>query len=127
MSSTTTPAPRRNVALVAADIVVSFAILIFALLFGLVALGFAAQFGNFGSICGAGPYSGLECNATALGVATYGLLTVTVVAFFLGIGMTIVRIIQKRFTFFWPLGALIVMVAAFFLASWVAGMTVPVS
>ena len=126
MSSPTTPAQRRNPALVAIDIAAAVVILVVALVFGLVVLGLVAQFGNFTSGCVAGTtYSGLECNATALGIATYGLLTVTIVGFFLALGMTIVRIIQKRLVFLWPLGAFLVMIAALYLGSYVAGLTVP--
>ena len=108
------------------DIAAAVVILVVALVFGLVVLGLVAQFGNFTSDCVPGTlYSGLECNATALGIATYGLLTITIVGFFLGLGMTIVRIIQKRLVFPWPLGAFVVMVVAFYLGAYVAGLTVP--
>jgi hypothetical protein len=127
VSSSTTPERRRNPALVTVDIIAAVAVLIFALLFGLVVLGFVNQFGSFGSACGTGPYTGLECNATVLGIATYSLLTITVVAFFLGLGMAVVRIIQKRLVFPWPLGALVVMILAFYLGAYVAGLTVPAS
>lgn len=126
MSSTTTPARRRNPALVFVDIAAAVVILVIALVFGLVVLGLVSQFGNFTSDCAAGTaYSGLECNATGLGIATYGLLAITIVGFFLALGMTIVRIIQKRLVFVWPLGAFIVMIVAFYLGAYVAGLTVP--
>ncbi|MBX3098060.1 MAG: hypothetical protein KF761_00640 [Salinibacterium sp.] len=124
MTSAPLPPRRRILALVIVDIVASVIILALALLLGLVVLGFVAQFAGFTSGCGPGPYPGLQCNTTVLSIATYGLLTVTVVAFFVGLGMAIVRIIQKRATFVWPLGAVIVMIAAFYLAAWVAGQTV---
>ena len=125
MTSTPTPPRRRALAIVIADIAATVAILVVALVFGLVILGFAAQFGGFTAACGPGAYPGLQCNSTVLGVATYGILTVTVVAYFVGIGMAIVRIIQKRLAFVWPLGAFIIMIAAFYLAAWAAGQTVP--
>lgn len=125
MSSTTTPAPRRNIPLVVADLIVSFAVLVFALVFGLVAIYYDGQFHGFAIECGTGQYTGLQCNAAVLGLATYGLLIVTVLAFCVGVGMTIVRIIQKRFTFFWPVGALIVMILAFFIFTWLASQTAP--
>lgn len=107
------------------DIVASVAILAFAFVLGLVTLSFVTQLSGLGAVCGAGPYTGLECNSTVLGIATYGLLAVTVLAFVIGLGMAIVRIIQKRFTFFWPLGALILMIAAFYFFTWLASQTVP--
>ncbi len=125
VTSTPLPPRRRILALVIADIVASVVIVALALLLGLVVLGFVAQFAGFTADCGPGTYPGLQCNATVLGIATYGLLTVTVVSFFVGLGMAIVRVIQKRAAFVWPLGAFIVMIAAFYLAAWAAGQTVP--
>lgn len=125
MTSTPTPPRRRALAIVILDVAATVVTLVVALVFGLVILGFAAQFAGFTAACGPGPYPGLQCNSTVLGFATYGLLTVTVMAFFVGIGMAIVRMIQKRLAFVWPLGAFIVMIAAFYLAAWAAGQTVP--
>jgi hypothetical protein len=101
------------------------AIIAFALVFGLVTVSFVSQLSGLAAACGAGPYSGLECNSTVLGIATFGLLAVTVLAFVIGLGMAIVRIIQKRFTFFWPLGALILMIVSFYFFTWLASQTVP--
>ena len=125
MTAPATPAPRRSLPLVVGDIVASVAILAFALVFGFVSLYFVTQFAGFGAECGTGPYEGLQCNGTVLGIATFGLLIITVLAFVLGLGMTIVRLIQKRFTFVWPLGALAVMIAAFYFFSWLASQTAP--
>lgn len=125
MSSPAAPAPRRTLPLVVVDIVASVAILAFALVFGLVTVYYVTQFAGFGSECGTGPYPGLQCNGAVLGIATFGLLIIAVLAFVLGLGMTIVRIIQKRFTFVWPLGALAVMIAAFYFFSWLASQTAP--
>ena len=125
MTSPATPAPRRSVPRFIADLVVAFAVLVFALVFGLAAVYYDSQFSGFASACGTGPYTGIQCNGTVLGIATFGLLIVTVLAFCIGLGMTIVRIIQKRLVFVWPVGALAVMIVAFYFFTWLASQTAP--
>jgi len=122
---TSLPPARRPVALVALDVIASIVILFFGAVLALTVVGYATVFGAFTSTCGPGPYEGLVCNSTALAIASYGLITVTIVGYFLGFGMVIVSLIRRRYTFWWPLGAVLVIIAAFYLASWVAGMTVP--
>jgi hypothetical protein len=107
------------VALVVLDIAVSVVALLIAFALGLVALAFVTQLTTVSGTCGADP--SLSCNPTQLGIAAYGLLAVTVLAFFLGFGFAIVRIIQKRYTFAWTVGALVVMLIAFYAASFIAG------
>jgi len=122
---TQVPPARRNVALVALDVVASIVILAFGAVLALTIVGYATVFGSFTADCGAGPFDGLTCNTTALAIASYGLIAVTVLGYFLGFGMVIVSLIRRRYTFWWPLGAVLLIIAAFYLASWVAGMTVP--
>lgn len=121
MSSATTPPARRNRALVIADIVVSVLVLAFALTFGLYSFAFVGQLATLSTSCGD------DCNGLLLGIATYGLLAVTVLGFFLAVGFVVVRLVQKRFTWPWPVGALVVMIVAFYIAAWLAGAAVPAS
>jgi len=116
-----TPRRRRNVALVVVDIIASLAILSFTLVFGLVMLQFVGQMSDAARTCGA------DCNSGLLTAAAWGLLAVTVIVFCLGLGMAIVRAVQRRYTVLWPLGAFVVMYAAFFVASWLTGQAVPAS
>lgn len=120
--SSASPAPRRNVALVAVDIAVSVIALFFAFGLGLLSLAFVTQLTGVSSSCGTD--AALTCNTTLLGVATFGLLAVTILGFFLGLGLTIVRIIQKRLTFPWAVGALVVMLIGFYAATFLAGAAV---
>lgn len=117
------PAARRNPVVLTVDIIASVAILAFALVLGLTSLAYSTAFGTLTSECGAGPYQGLECNSTALGIASIGLVVVTVLLFALGFGMAIVSVLRKRLVFVWPLGALILMIAVLYLAIWIAGQT----
>ena len=122
MSSATPPARPRNVALVVVDIAVSAVALFFAFGLGLTALAFVTQLTGVSARCGTD--ASFACNTTLLGIATYGLLAVTILGFFLGLGFTIVRIIQKRLTFPWAVGALVVLLVAFYAATFLAGAAV---
>jgi hypothetical protein len=119
VSSATTPPRRRNPVIVVVDIVVSVILLAFGLTFGAYSLAFVAQLSELSTGCGAG------CNTTLLSVAAYGLLAVTVLGFFLGLGFAIVRAIRRRYTWPSPLIALVVMIAGFYVAAWIAGMGAP--
>ncbi|MBC7590191.1 MAG: hypothetical protein H7226_03980 [Salinibacterium sp.] len=123
--SSTLHAPRRNVALVTVDIVISAILLTFGAVLALTVLGYSTLFGNITADCGAGPFDGIQCNTTALSIAVYGMIAVTIIGFFLGVGMFIVSLIRKRPTFWWPLGAVILIIIAFYVASWVASMVAP--
>lgn len=125
-SLTTAPArKKRNIVLVVVDIVLGIVLIIISLFIGLGVLLSAVQYGGLQAGCGAGPYQGLSCNSAVLSIVVYGLMTVAVLAFFLGIGFFIVNMVRKRYGFYWPLAAIVVTVALFYVGSWVAGMTVP--
>jgi hypothetical protein len=124
-SSSSPPARRRAPALVILDAAAAILLLILsaAVSVGVVVTAFA--YSGVHAQCGAGPYSGLTCNSVVLAIVVYGLMIIAVLAAFLALGMMIVSAIRKRYLFWWPLGAIIVTVALFYLGSWVAGMTVP--
>ena len=118
-------APRRHVVIVVTDIVASAVLLVFGAVLSLTVVGYAAQFGTITAECGAGPFDGLECNSVALSIAVYGLIGITVIGYFLAVGMVIVSLIRKRLTFWWPLGAIILIIVSFYAAAWVVGMVAP--
>lgn len=60
-----------------------------------------------------------------LGIVVSGLISVSVLAQFLGFGMFLVSIIRKRVAFVWPLAAIVLTIALFYLGTWVASLTVP--
>jgi hypothetical protein len=60
-----------------------------------------------------------------LGIVIYGLIVIAVIVAALGIGMAIVSLIRKRYTFWWPLGAIVIILLFFYLGTWLAGLTVP--
>jgi hypothetical protein len=107
------------------DVIASVVLLVISggISFGVVVSAFA--YGGLNAECGAGPYTGLTCNATVLAIVVYGLMAIAIIAGFLGLGMVIVSLIRRRYTFWWPLAAIVVTVGFFYLGTWVAGMTVP--
>ena len=107
------------------DIVASVALLAFGAVLALAVLTYAGQFSSVTADCGSGPFSGLECNSTALSIAVFALIAVTILSYFLSVGMVIVSLIRKKIIFPWPLGGVILIVVAFYVATWVAGMTIP--
>jgi hypothetical protein len=111
--------------IVTVDVIASVTLIVFGLVFAFTAVGYGLAFGTITSTCDAGPHAGLTCNSTALSIAAYGLIVIAILAFAVGLGMVIVSLIRRRFTFWWPLGALVVMIIAFYLATWVAGATAP--
>lgn len=91
--------------------------------FGVVVTAFA--YSGIQSQCVPDDVAGIVCNTVVLGIVVYGLMTIAIIAAFLGFGMVIVSLIRRRWAFIWPLGAIVLTVALFYLGSWVAGMTVP--
>ena len=117
--------PRRNAVRLTIDIVVSVVLLAFGAVLALTVLTYAGQFSSVTADCGSGPFSGLECNSTALSIAVFALIAVTILSYFLSVGMVIVSLIRKKIIFLWPLAGVILIVIAFYVATWVAGMTIP--
>ena len=98
------------------------------MLVGVLALGVtttALSFDSLRQLCGDGPYEGLVCSPALLGIVIYGLIVIAVIVAALGIGMAIVSLIRKRYTFWWPLGAIVIILVFFYLGTWLAGLTVP--
>ena len=85
----------------------------------------ALSFDSLRQLCGDEPYEGLVCSPALLGIVIYGLIVIAVIVAALGIGMAIVSLIRKRYTFWWPLGAIVIILVFFYLGTWLAGLTVP--
>ncbi len=104
--------------LVIVDLVASVALFLFALVFGLYAVAFVVQLNDIAGTCGSG------CNTGLLTAVAYGLLTVTVLGFFLGFGFAVVRVIRKRYTWPWAVGTLVVLIVGFYLAAFLGSQAV---
>lgn len=124
-STAAAPRPKRNLALVVLDTAVGIALVFVSMLLGLAILASAVQYRGLQVQCGAGPYAGLTCNGAVLAIVVYGLMTVAILGFFLGLGFFIVNLVRKRYGFYLPLIAIVLMIGLFYLGTWLAGLTVP--
>lgn len=107
------------------DIIASVLLILTAAILALGVITTAIAYQGLTAACGAGPYEGITCNGTALSIVTIAMIGVTVLAAFLGAGWVIVGLIRRRYTFYWPLASIAVMVAVIWIGSSVAGMIVP--
>lgn len=107
MTTSSAEPRKRNPALVVVDIIASV-LLVFAMIaFGITAIGWGTTF--------------LGVPGTPAAVAGFGLIAVAVLAFALTAGMALVNIIRKRYTFWWPLIGVAVMVAAIYISFAIVG------
>lgn len=122
---TSPAAAPRHPALRGLDIAAGVLLIVFGIVLALGVLTTAIAYGGLHAGCTPALAEGLTCNSTVLGIVVYGLIGVSVLALFLGFGMFIVSIIRKRIAFVWPLGAIVLTIALFYLGTWAAGLTVP--
>ena len=115
----------RNRALVIADIVASIVLTIFALGIALAIAGNATLYLGVLQECTPSQVDGLTCNGTALSIICVGLIIVAVLGFLLALGFVIVKLIQRRWSFWWPLGAIVIMLGLFYLGTWLVSLTLP--
>ena len=118
--------PPRNRVLAIVDIVVSV-LLVFACLGVSIQMGSSAaayaQYLHEG--CTPQLVDGMVCNGGVLSAVTIGLTAVAVLGFAVAIGMVIVNFVRRRYTFWWPLGVIVISVGLFYLGTWILGMTIP--
>ncbi|MDO7881608.1 hypothetical protein [Antiquaquibacter soli] len=124
-SAASSPRTPRPVALVVIDIVASILLLFFAASLALVVITTATAYQGLTAECGSGPFEGITCNGTVLGIVTIGMIVIAVLATFLAVGFVIVNLIRRRYTFYWPVGAIVIMIVATWIGSWIAGMIAP--
>ncbi len=115
----------RNRTLVILDIVASVVLALLALGVGVSVAGNATLYLGVLDECTPAQVSGLTCNSTVLFIVSVALIIIAVLGFLVAVGMVVVRLIQHRWTFWWPLGAIVVMVGLFWLGTWIVGMTLP--
>lgn len=117
--TTTTPAsaaPRssRPLALAIIDIAAGIIVILFGLLLGLIMLATAGQIRLI-----EGGDVGLRETVTSI------LTAVIIFGWAIPSGMFVVRAIQRRYAFYWPIIGIIIIVVAFYAGSAVIGNTVP--
>jgi hypothetical protein len=64
-------------------------------------------------------------NGGALVAVTYGMIGIAVLASFLAFGFVVVGLIRRRYTFLWPLAAIVVMIATTWIATAILGGLLP--
>ena len=115
----------RNRILVVLDLIAAFALLLVALGIALAVAGSAMQYSGIELECSADELQGLACNRTVLDIVVVGLIVVATLGFLVAAGMVLVNIVRHRWTFWWPLGASVVMTGLFWLGTWIVSLTVP--
>ncbi len=106
-------ARRRNPALITIDIIASIVLLLFCGGTALLVL------------LNASSYSALPTtNGTLLSIVVFLLMAIAVLGLFIAFGMVIVNLIRKRYTFWWPLGGIVVILGLFYLGTWIISLTV---
>lgn len=96
---------KRHPVLVTVDVIASVVLVLACLGLGLLAFSWGSAFMAVPAAAGAG----------------IALLAVAILAFFISAGMVIVNLIRRRYTFWWPLGGVVVTIAAFYICSAIAG------
>ena len=119
------PVPRRNPLLVALDVIAGALIILFMAVVALYILTTVAQFPVLQEACSDGPYDGVVCNPVFLNIVIIVISAITVFAGFIGAGMFVVRLIRKRVAFLWPLITLVIMVAGFYVGTYLISLAVP--
>jgi len=115
----------RNRALVIVDIVAAVLLTFIALGIAIAVAGSATQYAGLHQECTPAQVDGLTCNGTVLGIVTIALTAVAILGFVIAAGMVLVNILRRRWTFWWPLGATVVMLGLFWLGTWIVSLTIP--
>jgi hypothetical protein len=114
------PLRTRNRLLVTVDVIVGIVVIFFGLLLALVVVAAATQFGAINAgVCESGPYEGLTCNAGALSFTVGAMITVALFGWALTLGMFIVNLIRRRLAFYWPIIGFVIIVASFWIGTYV--------
>ncbi|MGE3193586.1 MAG: hypothetical protein AB7K08_08985 [Microbacteriaceae bacterium] len=112
--------PRRT-PLQIVDIVAGIALLLIAMLIGLIMLAYTTQLGTLSSECAGIDPDGMRCSPEFLSASTITGTGTIVFAWFLAAGFLIVRAIQRKVVFFLPVIAVVVMIAGFYLVTALIG------
>ncbi len=112
--------PRRT-PLQIVDIVAGIALLLIAMLIGLIMLAYTTQLGTLSSECAGIDPDGMRCSPGFLAATTITGTGIIVFAWFLAAGFLIVRAIRRKVVFFLPIIADVVMIAGFYLVTALIG------
>ena len=103
------------------DIAVGVVIALFGVVLGLGIVALYQQLTGLSAACDGIAADGTRCSPAFLATMTNLGIAIVVFGWGLTTGMLVVRLIQKRLVWYWPLIGLAVLVASFYLISLVLG------
>lgn len=108
--------------LVTVDILAGIVLIVIGVALSIGVVFTVAQFPALVSECGSATPGGVPCEAGGL-VSTVALIVIAIAVFAaaLGLGFFVVRLIQKRLAFYWPLLGIVVTIAALYIGSAIVG------
>jgi hypothetical protein len=120
--TTPTPGRPRNPVLVTVDILAGIVLIVIGVALSIGVVFTVGQFPALVSECGSAAPGGVPCEAGGL-VSTVALIVIAIAVFAaaLGLGFFVVRLIQKRLAFYWPLLGIVVTIAALYIGSAIVG------
>jgi len=117
-----TPAPRRNPALLALDVIAGVIVIAITIVLALVVLVTVSQYPLLQQTCTTAVSGGVACSPLFMNTVVIVTSGIVVFAAFIGVGMFIVRLIRKRLAFVWPLAMFILIVIAFYGGTYLASL-----
>lgn len=112
MSSIPARAPR-NTVLLTLDVIAGVVAIAFTVVLSIVTVTIATSYN-----------AATDADPVWRGVAVLGITAVSILGAFAGVGMFIVALLRRRLAFVWPLGAFVVVLAGFYLGTWVFSLAV---
>ena len=108
-------AAERNRGLVILDVLVSISLAIFAIVLGFAIVVTAGLYPNdLATYCADRPATGINCSSDFVTAVAYGVNGLSIFAVALSIGMMVVRFVQRRYGWYWPLiGSAVALVAIY--------------
>lgn len=116
---TTTPPDRGPLRI--PDIVAGVILVVIAALIGFIMLGYMSQLGLLSGVCEGVEPDGLRCSPAFLSTMTIVGIGIVIFAWFLSLGLFIVRVLRRKLGFWVPLLGIVAMIIGFYITSALLG------
>ncbi len=116
---TTTPPDRGPLRI--PDIVAGVILVVIAALIGFIMLGYMSQLGLLSGVCEGVEPDGLRCSPTFLSAMTIVGIGIVIFAWFLSLGVFVVRVLRRKLGFWVPLLGIVAMIVGFYITSALLG------
>jgi hypothetical protein len=116
---TTTPPDRGPLRI--PDIIAGGLLVVIAALIGFIMLGYMAQLGLLSAVCEGVEPDGARCSPAFLSGMTIVGIGIVIFAWFLSLGLFIVRVLRRQLSFWVPLVGIAAMIVGFYITSAVLG------